>query len=265
MEHCPNCDGELKIIAAILRAPVIEKILTRLGLEAHAPPRAPAYGQAAAQPRRCMRPGTSGRWVRLRPRVRGTDGSGLAAKGTRRRRPRRPIFGAAIKAQQFRATFNGRNTRVEGRVGHQGTTKGHLNILSSARSLGSGTILPEVLMAAQWLADEHGTACEVSSTTSYSELARQARELQRLDRSEPQPSWRVSHVGRLQAGPARIVAASDYVRAWPQLITEYVDAKLVTLGTDCFGRSTTLARMRRYSEVDAQAVVAAALDVLRPA
>ena len=46
MAHCPNCGGELKIIAAILEAPVIEKILTHLGLQARVPPRAPARGQA---------------------------------------------------------------------------------------------------------------------------------------------------------------------------------------------------------------------------
>lgn len=46
MEHCPNCGGDLKIIAAILEQPVIEKILTHLGLQARAPPRAPARGQA---------------------------------------------------------------------------------------------------------------------------------------------------------------------------------------------------------------------------
>ncbi len=46
MEHCPNCGGELKVIAAILGQPVIEKILTHLGLQARAPPRAPARGQA---------------------------------------------------------------------------------------------------------------------------------------------------------------------------------------------------------------------------
>ena len=44
MEHRPNCGGEMKIIAAILEAPVIEKILTHLGLQARAPPRAPARG-----------------------------------------------------------------------------------------------------------------------------------------------------------------------------------------------------------------------------
>ena len=46
LEHCPNCGGELKIIAAILEGPMIEKILKHLGLQARAPPRAPARGQA---------------------------------------------------------------------------------------------------------------------------------------------------------------------------------------------------------------------------
>jgi|JI10StandDraft_1071094.scaffolds.fasta_scaffold479221_1 hypothetical protein len=46
LEHCPNCGGELRIIAAILEQPVIEKILMHLGLQARAPPRAPARGQA---------------------------------------------------------------------------------------------------------------------------------------------------------------------------------------------------------------------------
>jgi hypothetical protein len=44
--HCPNCGGELRIIAAIVEQPVIENILTHLGLQARAPPRAPARGQA---------------------------------------------------------------------------------------------------------------------------------------------------------------------------------------------------------------------------
>jgi hypothetical protein len=40
MQHCPNCGaGELKIIAAILERPVIEKILSHLGLDPQPPPR----------------------------------------------------------------------------------------------------------------------------------------------------------------------------------------------------------------------------------
>ncbi len=131
------------------------------------------------------------------------------------------------------------------------------------RLLGSGTILREVLKAAALLADEHAIACEVFSATSYSELAREARDLQRLDRVEPLPERRTSHVARLLAGSAPVVAASDYVRAWPQLIGEYIDARLVTLGTDGFGRSDTRAQLRRYFEVDAQAIVAAGLEALR--
>ena len=46
LEHCPNCGAELKIMAAILEAPVIEEILTHLGWQAHAAPRSAARGQA---------------------------------------------------------------------------------------------------------------------------------------------------------------------------------------------------------------------------
>ena len=46
MEHCPNCSGDLKIIAVIPEAPVIKRILRRVGLQARVPPRAPARGQA---------------------------------------------------------------------------------------------------------------------------------------------------------------------------------------------------------------------------
>jgi len=44
LEHCPNCGGQLKIIATILESAVIERIWTHLGLPARAPPRVPARG-----------------------------------------------------------------------------------------------------------------------------------------------------------------------------------------------------------------------------
>ncbi len=66
LEHGPNCDGELKSMAAILEQPEIEKILAHLGLQARAPPRSPARGQALAKrlddpdPSEFRRPGTQG-------------------------------------------------------------------------------------------------------------------------------------------------------------------------------------------------------------
>jgi pyruvate dehydrogenase E1 component len=133
------------------------------------------------------------------------------------------------------------------------------------RLVGSGAILREVLAAAELLAAEHGVSCEVFSATSYSELAREARELQAAERRSAAERPRQSHVARLLGGSVPVVAASDYVRAWPQLIAEYAGAPFVTLGTDGFGRSDTRARLRRHFEVDAPAVVAAALESLRRA
>ena len=70
-------------------------------------------------------------------------------------------------------------------------------------------------------------------------------------------------MARLLAGPAPVVAATDYVRAWPQLIAEYVDARYLTLGTDGFGRSDTREQLRRFFAVDAASIVAAAQQAVR--
>ncbi|HJV60358.1 MAG TPA: alpha-ketoglutarate dehydrogenase [Albitalea sp.] len=133
---------------------------------------------------------------------------------------------------------------------------------AGVRLLGSGTILREVIAAGQLLADQWQVASEVFSVTSFSELAREARELERGNRLQPGSIDRVSHVARLLAGKAPIVAATDYVRAWPQLIAEYVDARYITLGTDGFGRSDTRTALRRFFEVDRHQIVLAALQAL---
>jgi pyruvate dehydrogenase E1 component len=130
------------------------------------------------------------------------------------------------------------------------------------RLLGSGTILREVMAAAELLASDWQVASEVFSVTSFSELAREAREVERANRLQPGPADRVSHVQRLLNGSAPVVAATDYVRAWPQLIAEYVDARFVTLGTDGFGRSDTRNALRRFFEVDRHHIVLAALQAL---
>ncbi len=131
------------------------------------------------------------------------------------------------------------------------------------RLLGSGTILREVQAAAAMLAGEWGVASEVWSVTSFAEVARDARAVARHARMHPHDEPRRSHVDRcLGAGAAPVVAATDYVRAYPELIAAYVTAPFSALGTDGFGRSDTRAKLRRFFEVDRQHVVVAALASL---
>jgi len=130
------------------------------------------------------------------------------------------------------------------------------------RLLGSGSIFGEVVAAAALLEQDWRTASDVFSVTSFSELAREAREVSRWNRLHPRLVPRRSHAARLLDGDAPIIAASDYVRAWPQLIAEYVDADFTALGTDGFGRSDTRAVLRRFFEVDRHHIVVAALAAL---
>jgi len=130
------------------------------------------------------------------------------------------------------------------------------------RLLGSGAILPEVVEAAKMLDAEWDVATEVWSATSYSELARDARETERRNRLDPLEEPIVSHLGACLTGAAPIIAASDYVRAYPQMIASYVDARFIALGTDGFGRSDTRRALRAFFEVDRYHIVIAALDAL---
>ncbi len=130
------------------------------------------------------------------------------------------------------------------------------------RLLGSGAILLEVIAAAEMLANDWHVSSEVWSVTSFSELAREAREVERHNRLNPAEPEKVSHLCAALAGGAPVVAATDYVRAWPQLIGSYVDARFIALGTDGFGRSDTRTALRSFFEVDRHQVVLAALDGL---
>ncbi|MEF7613693.1 alpha-ketoglutarate dehydrogenase [Aquincola sp. MAHUQ-54] len=133
---------------------------------------------------------------------------------------------------------------------------------AAVRLLGSGTLLQEVEAAAKLLADDWGVPAEVWSATSYSELERDARAAARHARLHPGEPPRRSHVEQCLGGAAPIVAASDYLRAWPQLIAPYLEARFTVLGTDGFGRSDTRAALRAFFEVDRHHVVLAALDAL---
>ena len=130
------------------------------------------------------------------------------------------------------------------------------------RLLGSGTLLAEVQQAAAMLRDDWGVAAEVWSATSYSELARDARDTERWNRLHPQAAPRLAHVQQCLAGSAPVVATSDWVCAWPHTVAAFLDAPFTALGTDGFGRSDTRAALRGFFEIDRRHVVLAALAAL---
>jgi pyruvate dehydrogenase E1 component len=130
--------------------------------------------------------------------------------------------------------------------------------------LGAGAILGEVIKAADILKESHGVAADVWSVTSFSELAREGIECERRWRhgeAEPDTAWVTAQLAPTE-GP--IVIATDYVRAVPEQIRAFLPSgrRCVTLGTDGFGRSDTRAALRAHFEVDAAAIVEAALRLL---
>jgi pyruvate dehydrogenase E1 component len=126
------------------------------------------------------------------------------------------------------------------------------------RLMGSGTILLEVLAAAELLHDDWGVDVEVWSVTSFSELSRDARTVQRWNMLHPEAPAQTSHIDACFDSAAITIAATDYVRAYPMLIAPFV-AEFTALGTDGFGRSANRPDLRRFFEVDRSAVAIAAL------
>ncbi|WP_420325947.1 alpha-ketoglutarate dehydrogenase [Mameliella sp.] len=129
------------------------------------------------------------------------------------------------------------------------------------RLLGSGTILMEVLAAAELL-QGFGVKADVYSATSYTELARDAMEVERRNRFRAPDERETSHVEALLGGTVPVVAASDYVQAFPGQIAPYLRAPMTLLGTDGFGRSANRQALRRFFEVDRQNIALAAIEAL---
>lgn len=128
--------------------------------------------------------------------------------------------------------------------------------------LGSGAILLEVIAAAELLASDWNIDSEVWSVTSFTELARDAREVERWNRLHPGQPARRSHVQECLDDSAPIIASTDYVRALPQLISSYLGVLYTVHGTDGFGRSDTRSQLRRFFEVDRHQIVLSALTSL---
>ncbi|MBV9700132.1 MAG: pyruvate dehydrogenase (acetyl-transferring), homodimeric type [Candidatus Eremiobacteraeota bacterium] len=128
---------------------------------------------------------------------------------------------------------------------------------------GSGTILREVLAAADLLADEWNVGADVWSVTSFNELQRDGADTRRWNLLHPGEKPRRCYVEECladRAGPG--VAATDYVRAFAEAIHPYVRRPYIALGTDGFGRSDFRRRLRAFFEVDRHFVTLAALRAL---
>jgi pyruvate dehydrogenase E1 component len=132
-----------------------------------------------------------------------------------------------------------------------------------AQLLGSGTIFREVIAAAQLLRDDWGVEADLWSCPSFTELARDGQTVARQNLLNPTAAPRTSHVADC-LGPTTgpVIAATDYVRAFPEQIRAYVPRRYVVLGTDGFGRSDTREKLRRFFEVDRWYVTVAALKAL---
>jgi pyruvate dehydrogenase E1 component len=132
-----------------------------------------------------------------------------------------------------------------------------------ATLLGSGTILRECQAAAVLLEQEFGVPADVFSVTSFSELRREALDIERTNRLNPTAKPLVSYVRScLGDRPGPFVAATDYVKTVPDQIREWVPGRYVVLGTDGYGRSDVRTALRRHFEVDRHHIVVAALKAL---
>jgi pyruvate dehydrogenase E1 component len=129
--------------------------------------------------------------------------------------------------------------------------------------LGSGTIFREVIAGAELLRSDWGVDADLWSCPSFTELAREGMAVARANMLDPGSEPRRSHVEKCLAGTqGPVIAATDYVRAFPEQIRAYVPRRYSVLGTNGFGRSDTREKLRRFFEVDRHHVAVAALKAL---
>ena len=132
-----------------------------------------------------------------------------------------------------------------------------------AQLFGSGSILREVLKAQEILAEKYHVAADVWSVTSYKALYSDGIETERWNLLHPSDKPRVPYVTQCLAdAPGVLVAATDYLKALPNLVSSWMPRRLASLGTDGFGRSESRESLRNFFEVDARFITLATLHEL---
>ena len=130
---------------------------------------------------------------------------------------------------------------------------------------GSGPILNEAVAAQSLLAEKFNVAADVWSVTSYNELRRDALAVERWNRLHPAEKARQPYIVKTlgEAGAeGPIIAASDYMKAVPDQLAPWIGTRMVSLGTDGFGRSDNREHLRQHFEINAESIAAAALSRL---
>lgn len=125
--------------------------------------------------------------------------------------------------------------------------KGKLNV----QLFGSGAILNEVITASELLQQDFSVSANVWSVTSFSELRRDGLLVARNNQLQPDTAAKACYLNQvLETHEGPVVAATDYVRAYADLVRPFINRPYHTLGTDGYGRSDTRAALRRFFEVD---------------
>lgn len=129
--------------------------------------------------------------------------------------------------------------------------------------MGSGVILREVIEAASILESDFKIAANVFSVTSFNELRKNALDIERWNRLNPDKGQKISHIeSAIIDTDSPIIASTDYMKSFPEQIARFLPNKFIALGTDGYGRSDSRAALRSFFEVDRYYIVIAALTEL---
>jgi pyruvate dehydrogenase E1 component len=129
--------------------------------------------------------------------------------------------------------------------------------------MGSGAIFREVIAAADLLDNDFNVSADIWGAPSFNELRRDALDCSRWNMLHPEAEARIPYINQmLNNDSSPYIAATDYMRSYPDQVREWIPGSYTILGTDGYGRSDTRAALRRHFEVDRYYVVVAALKAL---
>jgi pyruvate dehydrogenase E1 component len=130
------------------------------------------------------------------------------------------------------------------------------------RLIGSGSIMQQVLSADNILS-EMGINCEIWSATSFGGLQRDAMECERWNLLNPTKKAKIPYISKIMKNEKMVtIATTDHIKAVPKMIERWIPGKYITLGTDGFGRSDTRENLRKFFEISAEHIAAAAISSL---